>query len=90
MSPFQNPYGDEYYNTFGYKLLKAKKTEDAQKIFKLNETNYPDSWSAYYGLGETYRLMGQKELALVNYKKSLKLNPKNEDSIRAISRLSQK
>ena len=90
LTPFQTPYGDEYYNTFGYKLLKAKKTEDAQKIFKLNETNYPDSWSAYHGLGETYRLMGQKELALVNYKKSLKLNPKNEDSMKAITRLSKK
>ncbi len=85
LAPSQSPNGDERYNTIGYKLLKAKKMEEAYKVFKLNETNYPDSWSVYQGLGETYRLMGQKDLALLNYKKSLKLNPTNADSLRAIT-----
>ncbi len=84
------PYNDEYYNNIGFKLLKAKKMEVAYKIFKLNETNYPDSWSVYHGLGETYRLMGQKDLALLNYKKSLKLNPNDKDSLRAITMLGGK
>lgn len=90
ISPYQYPHSDEHFNSIGFKLLKAKKMEEAYKVFKLNETNYPDSWSVYQGLGETYRLMGQKELALVNYKKSLKLNPNNADSLRAITRLSGK
>ena len=90
LAPYQYPCTDEHYNSIGFKLLKAKKMEEAYKVFKLNETNYPDSWSVYQGLGETYRLMGQKELALLNYKKSLKLNPNNEDSLRAITRLGGK
>jgi tetratricopeptide (TPR) repeat protein len=90
IAPSQSTFSDERYNSIGFKLLKARKMEDAYKVFKLNETNYPDSWSVYQGLGETYRLMGQKELALVNYKKSLQLNPNNEESLRAITRLTGK
>ena len=90
LTPYQYPCTDEHYNIIGFKLLKAKKMEEAYKVFKLNEINYPDSWSVYQGLGETYRLMGQKELALVNYKKSLKLNPNNPDSLKAITSLSRK
>ncbi len=87
LAPYQLALSDEHYNDIGFKLLKAKKMDDAYKVFKLNETYCPDSWSVYHGLGETYRLMGQKELALLNYKKSLQLNPNNEESLRGINRL---
>jgi hypothetical protein len=90
LAPLYNQFTDEHFNNIAFQLLKARKTEDAFKMFKLNECNYPDSWGVYHGLGETYRLMGQKELALVNYKKSLKLNPNNEQSLRGITRLSVK
>jgi len=90
LSPLKYTFNDERYNNIGFQLLKAKKMEEAYKVFKLNETKYPDSWTVYHGLGETYRLMGQKDLALLNYKKSLKLNPNNEGSLRGITRLSSK
>jgi len=90
LTPFKYPYNDVHFNEIGFQLLKARKTEEAFKLFKLNETHYPDSWSVYHGLGETYRLMGQKELALTHYKRSLQLNPDNTDSQRAIARLNGK
>lgn len=90
LTPFEYPYNDLHFNDIGYQLLKAKKTEEAFKIFKLNETHYPESWSVCHGLGETYRLMGKKELAITYYKKSLKLNPNNEESLRAMARLNKK
>ncbi|MBA3706991.1 MAG: transglycosylase SLT domain-containing protein [Bacteroidetes bacterium] len=90
LTPFKYPYSNEHFNDIGFQLLKARKTEEAFKLFKLNESSYPDSWSVYHGLGETYRLMGQKKLALTNYKKSLLLKPNNEQSQRGIARLSGK
>ena len=81
---------DGHYNDLGFQLLKARKTEDAYKLFKHNELQYPNSWEVYHGLGETYRQMGQKEMALTNYKKSLKLNPNNEEGLRAIAKLTGK
>lgn len=90
LTPFKYPYNDEHINDIGFKLLKARKTEEAHKLFKHTETQYPDSWAVYHGLGETYRQMGEKELALSNYKKSLKINPNNEDSQRAMAKLMAK
>jgi hypothetical protein len=90
LAPFEYPYNDLHFNDIGYQLLKAKKTEDALKIFKLNETHYPDSWAVYHGLGETYRLMGKKEQAMAYYRRSLKLNPNNKESQTAMARLNNK
>jgi tetratricopeptide (TPR) repeat protein len=90
LTPFEYPYSDLHYNDIGYQLLKAKKTEEALKVFKLNETHYPDSWAVSHGLGETYRLMGQKEQAMAYYRKSLKLNPNNKESMNAMARLNGK
>jgi tetratricopeptide (TPR) repeat protein len=91
LAPYQPlPGNDEHYNDIAFQLLKAKKTEEAFKLFKLNETRYPESASVCHGLGETYRMMGQKERALEYYKKSLKLNPNNEETLRAMARLNAK
>ncbi|MES2592951.1 MAG: transglycosylase SLT domain-containing protein [Bacteroidota bacterium] len=90
LAPLAYAYGHERYNSIGFKLLKARKAEEAYKVFKHNEISYPESWSVYQGLGESYRLMGQKEQALLNYKKSLLLNPDNQESQRAVTRLSAK
>jgi hypothetical protein len=90
LSPIKSPLIDDGYNDIGFQLLKARNYEAAYKAFKLSENCYPESWSVYHGLGETYRLMGQKQLALANYKKSLLLNPNNEGSLKGITRLSRK
>ncbi|HET6228352.1 MAG TPA: transglycosylase SLT domain-containing protein [Bacteroidia bacterium] len=90
ISPLQYAYNDVYFNDIGFQLLKAKKMDAAYKVFKINESNYPNSWNVYHGLGETYRLMGKKQLALAQYKKSLKLNPDSTETQRAIARLNGK
>ncbi|MCE3279258.1 MAG: hypothetical protein K0S44_1449 [Bacteroidetes bacterium] len=82
--------GDDRFNDLAYQLLKARKTEEAFKMFKFNESQYPESASTYHGLGETYRLMGQKEQARAYYKKSLKLDPNNEESLKGMARLNAK
>jgi tetratricopeptide (TPR) repeat protein len=90
IAPFKYPYNDEHFTEIGFQLLKAKKTEEAYKVFKHNESQYPDSWSVYHGLGESCRLMGKKEQAIAYYKKSLQLNPNNEESTKAMARLNSK
>lgn len=92
ITPMQYPYAcvDERYSEIGFKLLKVRNFEAAYKAFKLSETSAPESFDVYHGLGETYRLMGQKDMALLNYRKSLLLNPNHEASLKALSRLSSK
>lgn len=90
LSPSMYPYNDDHFNDLGLQLLRARKTEEAYKLFKHTEALFPDSWGVYHGLGETYRIMGQKQQAMEYYRKSLKLNPNNEESMRAMARLSGK
>ncbi|PKV51302.1 tetratricopeptide repeat protein [Aquimarina sp. MAR_2010_214] len=64
-------------NNYGYQLLDKGKIKDAIKIFELLVAEFPNSSNPYDSLGEAYYADGNKELAVQNYEKSLKLNPKN-------------
>jgi len=77
-------------NNYGYVLLQSGKTDDAIEIFKLNVEFFPASANAYDSLGEAYMTKGDKENALVNYKKSLELNPDNQAGKDAVKKLEGK
>ncbi len=84
---------EEYYfdeasfNALGYRLIGQGKIKEAIEIFKLNVEAYPESWNVYDSLGEAYMNDGQKELAIKYYKKSLELNPDNENGKGMLRRL---
>ena len=89
-APDVSSYADEQFNDIGFQLLKARKMDIAYKVFKLNETSFPSSWGVYHGLGQTCLMMGQKSQALEYYRKSIVLNPQNEEGRRAITQLTKK
>jgi tetratricopeptide (TPR) repeat protein len=60
----------------GSRLLSEKKPDQALVLFKLNAEENPHSPRSYFALGEAYFQMGNKEQAIVNFEKSLELNPK--------------
>jgi CubicO group peptidase (beta-lactamase class C family) len=74
-------------NGLGYSLMQQKKMAEAIVIFKLNAEFYPQSSNVYDSLGEAYMTNGDKELAIANYRKSLELNPKNENGTRMLKKL---
>ncbi len=80
-------FSEAEINLFGYKLLNEKKYNDAIVIFKLNVEEYPESANVYDSLGEAYLDDGNKELAIINYKKSLELNPQNENAKEILKKL---
>jgi len=72
---------------YGYSYLWSNKMDEAIAIFKLIIAEFPDSSNPYDSMGEAYLKIGNRELALVNYEKSLALNPDNfnaEDQIEVI------
>ena len=71
----------------GYKLIEQKKYQSAIEIFKLSTREFPNHANAFDSLAEAYYLQGDLTKALVNYKISVKLNPKNEWGIRQISKI---
>lgn len=67
-------------NNLGYQLLNDNRIDDAIKIFELLVAEFPNAPNPYDSLGEAYFKNNNTELALKNYKKSLELNPKNENA----------
>ena len=77
-----------HLNQVGYELLRGdKKPSDAVKIFKLNVEMYPQDSNAYDSLGEAYMEAGEKDLAIANYKRSLELDPKNDNAVNMLKKM---
>ncbi len=85
--PDNYDFSEPQLNSLGYQLLALSKTKDAIEIFKLNVEMFPDSFNAYDSLGEAYFADGDKDLALKNYRKSVEMNPENENGKNAIKRI---
>ncbi|NNE65412.1 MAG: tetratricopeptide repeat protein [Pyrinomonadaceae bacterium] len=66
-------------------MVGKGKIKDAIKIFKLNVELFPNAFNPHDSLGAAYLKDGNKELALINYKKSVELNPENTGGIKAMA-----
>jgi len=73
--------------TLGYDLWKAQRIKAAIEIFKLNIIVYPRSSDAHYCLGEAYMEDGDKENAIISFKKSLELDPQNNYAAEMLKKL---
>jgi glyoxylase-like metal-dependent hydrolase (beta-lactamase superfamily II) len=81
-------YVEADINRFAYFLLQRRKQVDnAIKLFELNVKLHPASWNVYDSLAEGYYVKGDKEKALELYKKSLELNPENENGKKFIAKI---
>jgi CubicO group peptidase (beta-lactamase class C family) len=74
-------------NQLGYVLMRAGKVKEAVEIFKLNVEAYPQAFNTYDSLADGYLNLNERELAVINYKKSLELNPKNTSAVEALKKL---
>ena len=70
-----------------YDYLQKNDFEKALTIFKLNVEFYPESANCYDSLAEAFMKNGNNEAAILNYKRSLKLNPDNNNAVAALKKL---
>ena len=74
-------------NGLGYRLLYGGKETDSIQVFQKNVDLYPQSGNVYDSLGEAYAKVGQKDLAIQDYEKSLQLDPKNNNAVEQLKKL---
>lgn len=74
-------------NSLGYKLLAEKRVQDAIVVFEVNARTHPNSWNAYDSLGEGYMAVKNSREALRAYKRSVDLNPGNDNAKQMIQRI---
>jgi CubicO group peptidase (beta-lactamase class C family) len=72
-------------NMTGYQFLQQGKVKETVAIFKLNTQAFPQSSNVYDSYGEALMALGNKTESLENYKKSVKLNPGNENGIKILN-----
>lgn len=80
-------FNEPELNTLGYRLMGTGKLKEAIEIFKLNVEAYPKGFNTYDSLAEAYMNNKESELAILNFKKSLELNPKNTSAVDMLKRL---
>ncbi len=71
-----------YYGSTNFK--------EAIEICKLYTLIYPDSEYAFQFLADSYLQNAQKDLAIINYRKALEINPKNTGAKEELDKLTKK
>lgn len=77
-------------NNVGNELIGGGKVAEAVSLLELNVKEYPVAWEAYDFLGLGYMVQGNKEKAIATYRKSLELNPHNQNAIDQLKQLEKK
>ncbi|AOW21081.1 serine hydrolase [Urechidicola croceus] len=85
--PEKYKFGEQELNELGYELLRKKDIEKALEVFKLNVEMFPKASNPYDSLGEAFLIKGDTINAIANYKKSVELNPGNENGIKVLGGL---
>lgn len=80
-------YTENEMNWAGYELLQAGKANEAATLFKINVDKFPNSFNTYDSYAEALLAAGDKNGAIENYKKSLKLNPGSKSGIKHLNDL---
>ncbi len=73
-------FDENQLNTLAYQYLGEDNNKVALELFKLNVASFPDASNPYDSLGEAYLKVGDTTQAITNYKKSLELNPANDNA----------
>lgn len=68
---------EDEINSWGYQLIEQNKKQEALQVFQLNTLLFPNSANVYDSYAETLELEGNRKEAIINYRKSLALNPEN-------------
>lgn len=81
---------EDQLNYAGYRLLQKEDFTNAIKVFQLNVRANPNSFNVFDSLGEAYMMSGKKNEAVTNYKKSLELNPANDNARQMLTKMEAK
>jgi len=65
---------EEFVNNLGYRFMGMQQFKRAEDLWKLNVTNYSDSFNACDSLGDLYVAIENKERVIDSFKKLISLD----------------
>ncbi len=69
-------------NALGYRYLQSGRTAEAVAVFEINAEAFPRSWNVWDSLAEAHFARDDRDKAEKFYKKSVELNPENQNGIK--------
>lgn len=80
-------FNENEMNVSGYQFLQSDRVKEAAAIFKINVEAFPNSFNVYDSYGEALLMLGDTSQSIENYKKSVKINPDNDNGIKILNGL---
>jgi tetratricopeptide (TPR) repeat protein len=93
----ENFYGKGAYNfsstadlnAFGYEVMGNNEIDGAVKVFEMNAKMFPESANVWDSLAESHMKAGNMDKAQEYYKKSLELEPRNQNAKDMLKKISE-
>ena len=83
-------FSDRTLNSIARDLLNEGNPDAAIAVLRLCTAEHPQSATAWDGLGEAYAAAGKPRIAEIYYRKSLEIDPANENALAKLEELEQK
>lgn len=81
------PVSEGRLNSLGYGLMEDGRLDEAIQLLELNTRLFPQSGNTWDSLAEGYMNKGDRDRAIMYYKKSLEIDHSNENAVRMLERL---
>jgi len=78
---------EDYLNDLGDSFYYEDRMKLSQNTFKVNMMLYPNSFKVYDSYAKACEKIGEIDLAILNYSKSLELNPQNNNAKHTLKEL---
>jgi hypothetical protein len=87
---FAYDFGQRSLNTLAARLLEQSQLADARRILELDIREHPDAWDPAFQLGQVYESLGEKDLAIEQYRRVMTLLPSHATTRRRLEALTGK
>ena len=87
---FAYDFGQRSLNTLADRLLQQKRLPEARRVLELNIREHPEAWDPSYTLAQVLETLGEKDLAIEQYRRVLTLLPSHAPSRRRLESLTGK
>ena len=84
---FAYDFGQRSLNTLAARLIDQNKLTDARRVLELAIHEHPQMWDPAYTLGQVYETLGEKDLAIAQYRRVLTLLPSHQATRRRLDAL---